>query len=30
MVARATDLGGTASIGAGPAGGTVVTWQVPV
>jgi signal transduction histidine kinase len=30
MTARATDLGGTCAIALGPAGGTTVTWRVPV
>jgi signal transduction histidine kinase len=30
MVARAEQLGGTASIGRSPAGGTIVTWRVPL
>jgi signal transduction histidine kinase len=30
IAARAADLGGTAEVGAGPDGGTVVTWRVPL
>jgi signal transduction histidine kinase len=30
IMARAADLGGTASVEPGPSGGTVVTWRVPL